>query len=449
MNSPLRSLENPRLYNLIMKVQPFSGRTVLLITCIGAFLFYIVFFRAFIGSLRVQTEQSSSVYAELISSLLEEDMSHEEKGALFRKVFRQSSNPLVVTGLNGEPVYWANIKKRRFLTEEVLPDPDHAGKTHYRYVKKRADRYRGKFTPQIIRSKENGSAWGYLVFGSNPFIDSLFWMPFIEIGLLLGIIITTYSSFRNIRITERSNLWVGLAKETAHQLGTPISSLMGWVEYLKSVRDCDVKVDRDELLLQVEKICEDMDYDLKRLKKVTARFSQIGSVPSLVSHNINDSVSDVISYFKIRLPLHRRRITMEASFGELPRIAVNRELLEWVFENMIKNSIDAIQKSDGIIEIRTEYVGCDHLVRITHRDNGKGVLKEDYRKIFAPGYTTKKRGWGLGLTLAKRIIEDYHGGRIYISWSQKEKGTVFTIDLPVRSVGKAVKVEGAVQNGNA
>lgn len=432
-----------------MKVKPFSGRTILLIVCIAAFLFYVVFIRAFIGSLRDQTEQSSAVYAELISSLLEDDMDHQERRALFSEIFRKTSNPLVVTGLGGEPVYWANIKRRRFLTEKDIPEPASAGKVHFRYVKNRADHYRRRFTQQVIRSQGSGKAWGYLVFGSNPFIDSLFWMPFIEIGLLLGIIVTTYSSFRNVRITERSNLWVGLAKETAHQLGTPISSLMGWVEYLRNVRDCDVTIDRDELLAQVEKICGDMDYDLRRLKKVTARFSQIGSVPALVSHTVNDSVSDVISYFKIRLPLHRRRITIEANLGELPRIAVNRELLEWVFENMIKNSIDAIQKSDGFIEIGTEYVECDRLVRITQRDNGKGVSREDHKKIFAPGYTTKKRGWGLGLTLAKRIVEDYHGGQIYISWSQKEKGTVFTIDLPVRSVEKTVKAEGAVQNGNA
>lgn len=430
-----------------MKVKPLSGRTILLVVLTVAFLFYTVFIRAFIGSLRDQTEQVSTVYAELISSSLKEGMSRDEQITVLNWVFSNANNPVIVMDEKKRPLYWANIhigesESSPFAMQVCLSSEE------MRELEKKASKYRRKFSPRVIYLRDNGRRWGELVFGSNPFIDSLFWMPFLEVGLLFGIIVTTYMSFRNVRITERSNLWVGLAKETAHQLGTPISSLMGWVEYLKSVRE--VPVEKEELLGQVEKICSDMEYDLKRLRKVTARFSHIGSVPALSKCSINEVLSDVIDYFQIRLPLHRRRIKIEVSYGQIPVVALNRELLEWVFENLMKNSIDAIQKPEGIIEIRTEFVSCDNIVRITHRDNGKGILREDQKKIFAPGFTTKKRGWGLGLTLAKRIIEDYHGGQIYVSWSQKDKGAIFTIDLPVRWPEAGRLAEGAGQNvGNA
>ena len=242
-----------------------------------------------------------------------------------------------------------------------------------------------------------------------------------------------YIALHNIRVTERSNLWVGLAKETAHQLGTPISSLMGWVEYMRTVREADPPIEPELFLQQVHKICDDMDNDLGRLRKVTARFSQIGSIPALTPCDINETLSDVADYFQMRLPLLGKKIEMKFDYGNLPLVSINKELLEWVFENLMKNSVDAISRHDGKIEISTEYVACDRMVRIIHRDNGNGISWEAQKKIFSPGYSTKKRGWGLGLTLAKRIIEDYHKGKIYVSWSVRGKGMVICVELPERT----------------
>ena len=240
-----------------------------------------------------------------------------------------------------------------------------------------------------------------------------------------------YLGFRSIRVTERSNLWVGLAKETAHQLGTPISSLMGWVEYIRAQSDAESQLEPEEYVKEVHKVCEHMNKDLVRLGKITNRFSHIGSVPTLTPRDINSILEDAMGYFQTRLPLLGKHIEIRSQFNTLPPVAVNKELMEWVFENLLKNSVDAIVKNDGLIEIRTEYIACDKIVRISHGDNGKGISWEAQKRIFAPGYSTKKRGWGLGLTLAKRIVEDYHKGRIYVNWSQKDKGTVFYIDLPV------------------
>jgi signal transduction histidine kinase len=208
---------------------------------------------------------------------------------------------------------------------------------------------------------------------------------------------------------------------------------MGWVEFIKSLGDGDAPVEPEEYVNQVHKVCDNMNNDLSRLRKVTSRFSQIGSVPALTPCDINAVLEDAMGYFKMRLPLLGKRIEIKSRFNVLPRVLVNKELLGWVFENLLKNSVDAILRNDGLIELRTEYVAVDKIVRVYHSDNGKGISWEDQKKIFAPGFTTKKRGWGLGLTLAKRIIEDYHQGRIYVNWSQKEKGTVFCIDLPAEA----------------
>jgi signal transduction histidine kinase len=161
-------------------------------------------------------------------------------------------------------------------------------------------------------------------------------------------------------------------------------------------------------------------------------------MPDFVPCDINAIVNDAVAYFRNRLPLLGKRIEISIEFGQLPLVDANQQLIEWVFENLFKNSVDAIVRADGRIEITTEYDESLNIVRITHGDNGKGISREDQKKIFVPGYTTKKRGWGLGLTLVKRIIEDYHNGRIYLIASQKEKGAVFCVELPVmaKKMGK-------------
>jgi signal transduction histidine kinase len=216
---------------------------------------------------------------------------------------------------------------------------------------------------------------------------------------------------------------------------------MGWVEYMRSVDDPEGRLDPKQCLGQLASICNDMENDLKRLRMITNRFSQIGSKPAMESHNVNIMIEDAMKYFRARLPLLGKRIEMRADLQPLHDVECNRDLIEWVFENLLKNAIDAIQRDDGLIEVRTEFIDVDNLVRVYCSDNGRGISWEDQKKIFLPGYTTKKRGWGLGLTLAKRIIEDYHRGRIYVSWSQKGKGTVFCIDIPERSRATSDPIE--------
>jgi NtrC-family two-component system sensor histidine kinase KinB len=281
---------------------------------------------------------------------------------------------------------------------------------------------------------------------------AIVWIPLLNVVLVAVFGLLIYLVAHNIRVTERSSLWVGLAKETAHQLGTPISSLMGWVEYMRAVRDPEAAIDPQQFIDQAQKICDDMDKDLQRLRKITNRFSQIGSVPALSLCDLNAIIEDCMQYFRLRLPLLGKRIEMTTCFGNLPKIPLNRDLIEWVFENLFKNSIDAIVKDDGFIEVRTEYLAKEKQVRIHHYDNGRGVAREDQSRLFTPGFTTKKRGWGLGLTLARRVVEDYHRGKIYLHWSQQNMGAVFCIEVPAPSPsslpGKAAGKNDGPENIN-
>jgi len=223
---------------------------------------------------------------------------------------------------------------------------------------------------------------------------------------------------------------VGLAKETAHQLGTPLSSLLGWIELLRErVRmdpDSEVKIERDFLMQTLD----EMHNDVERLTKVSARFSQIGSQPALTPQDLAPVVAEAVGYLKRRLPDLGRKVTIAERYGEVPPVNANRELLEWVVENLLVNAMTALEGKPGRIEVTLERRPEVESVELEVTDTGRGMSLDEQKRAFDPGFSTKKRGWGLGLALAKRIIEDYHGGRIAIRQSAPGKGTTFVISFP-------------------
>ncbi len=416
------------LYFLFLKIRPFTRKNVLLVLCTFALVIYILFSFAVTSRLKAEMTGITEAYAELIQMTVSGSMSFDRINPVLKRILSTSGNPIIVTDTLWQPILWSNVyyKNTAFERKRLLPDT--LDQSQRLVLDKKIASLRRSCKPRSIVLERNGERpLAYLVYGNSKLIGSLFLMPFLEIGLVAAFIVLLYLAFHNIRITERSNLWVGLAKETAHQLGTPISSIMGWVEYLQSTIQGDTVQDPRE----TRQILLDMGNDLKRLSKITARFSQIGSTPTMVPCDLTSVLTDVASYFKMRLPLLRNRISIEYDFKQMPLVEANRDLLEWVFENMLKNSIDAITRNDGKIGIRTEYITHDKIVRIQITDNGKGISWEAQKSVFSPGFTTKRRGWGLGLTLAKRIVEDYHNGEIYIAWSQRDKGTIFNVDLPV------------------
>lgn len=424
----------PRYYLFFVKFRPFAIRYLFFTVCIIGLMWHAVYTNYIIGRLKKDADHSTRTYAKLISAALFDKMGSASEKVILEEVLEEFDIPIIITTTNWKPIIWKNIFAGHFYNRYEIDQDDETYKNN-QFLKNKIVRLKKKYNPKIIYGKDNTTQMGYLVYGSSPLLSGLAWLPFIEAVFIVIFSAFVYFALHNIMITERSNLWVGLAKETAHQLGTPISSLMGWVEYMRSVKESETEINPEIFIEQIQTICEDMDKDLMRLQKITSRFSQIGSKPTLKLCDVNDILNENIKYFRTRLPLLGKRIEIKKTLNKIPLVAVNRDLLEWVLENLFKNSIDAIDENEGLIEIKIEYIECDNIARIQHIDNGRGISWDDHKNVFSPGYTTKTRGWGLGLTLAKRIIEDYHNGHIYVSSSARGKGTVFCIDLPVANVG--------------
>ncbi len=273
--------------------------------------------------------------------------------------------------------------------------------------------------PIEIDSEEYGQLRQMVHYGESTLIRELRIFPYAQL-LFVGLFIAVgYFGFSYIRRNEQSNLWVGMAKEAAHQLGTPISSLMGWTELLK-----DEAVDPDRQAMAVGEI----ENDVNRLKRVANRFSNIGSRPQLDEMALEPVVTGMVDYIRRRLPSVGKQVTLEARVEAGLTVPLNTELFEWVIENLFKNALDAIETERGAITLDARRDG--QMVYIDIQDTGKGIDRRQWKNIFRPGYSTKKRGWGLGLSLAKRIVEEYHGGSLDVVQSRIGEGTTFRIALP-------------------
>lgn len=255
-------------------------------------------------------------------------------------------------------------------------------------------------------------------YGDSELITKLKYFPYVQIIIAAIFIVTGYIGFSQIKKSEQSNIWVGMAKETAHQFGTPLSSLMGWIELLKLDYNDPVKV---------QDITEEIENDVEKLNKITNRFSKIGSKPEFTEQNLHEVTTQITEYFTRRLPQSGKKVSLELTGSTEAVAKINKDLFIWVLENLIKNSLDAIEQPNGKIRISIE--DHKHEVIIEVSDNGKGIGLKNRQDVFRPGYSTKRRGWGLGLSLAKRIIEVYHKGKILVKFSAPGEGTVFRIVL--------------------
>ncbi len=251
-----------------------------------------------------------------------------------------------------------------------------------------------------------------LFYGNSSLLIALYYFPYIQVLLIVAFAFMCVVAFSSSKQDEQNRVWIGLAKETAHQLGTPTSSLLGWIEYLRSQ-----PIDQSTV--------EEMSKDLAHLMKIVDRFSKIGSETPLTPANINVTVGETVMYFRKRIP---RNVTLDYNgLAMAPVVAsVNVALLEWVVENMMKNSLDALQ---GHGAIKVNISSDDKSVFIEVSDTGKGIAKSNWKRIFEPGFTTKTRGWGLGLSLSRRIVEEYHHGKIAVVSSEIGKGTTIRVTL--------------------
>ena len=279
------------------------------------------------------------------------------------------------------------------------------------YLRKKVEELKHKNQPIPI-DMEDGT-FQYLYYDDSINLKRLLVYPYAQLSVMAVFILLAFIALASTKRAEQNKVWVGLSKETAHQLGTPISSLIAWLEYLK-LKDID-----PTLLTEMEK-------DVKRLEMIAERFSKIGSTPEPVPVDICQSINSAVEYMQTRIS-SKVKISIEAP-GHPVVVLMNNSLFSWVVENLCKNAVDAME-GQGSITFHIEEKGKN--VRIDVTDTGKGILKSRFKTVFNPGYTTKKRGWGLGLTLAKRIIEEYHGGKIFVKSSEIGVGTTFRIELPM------------------
>ena len=271
----------------------------------------------------------------------------------------------------------------------------------------------------------------YIHYGDTSLVGRISLAPFVQIGVLFLFLLVGYIGYRNIKRSQQRSLWVGMAKETAHQLGTPLSSLSGWLELLRGEVAAAPRPDRDEHWERVAQMIGEIQQDMRRLDQIASRFSQIGSVPELEEKDLAVVLEETIEYFRRRVPqFGRQEIELEC-LGELPRVPINAELMSWAFENLCKNAIDALDGQTGSLCIRMELLPEGRAVQIAFRDDGRGIEPEHVKRIFEPGFSTKKRGWGLGLVFVKRIVEEYHKGKISLVHSAPGEGTTFEVVLPL------------------
>jgi signal transduction histidine kinase len=259
---------------------------------------------------------------------------------------------------------------------------------------------------------------GYIYYSNSFLLTQLRLYPYIQLSGIFIVGFLAYLAFSSARRAEQNRVWVGLAKETAHQLGTPLSSLMAWVEYFRS----DPAMEPG--------IAEEIEKDVQRLEMITTRFSNIGSVPTLREEPIGQVVAQFLDYLKKRVS-SKVKFEITDQLPDQQLVLINRNLFEWVIENICKNAVDAMG-GVGELHVTLSLLNTPkNSVCIDIRDTGKGIAKHNIKKVFTPGFSTKKRGWGLGLTLAKRIIENYHNGRLFVKSSEQGKGTTFRILLAI------------------
>jgi signal transduction histidine kinase len=390
-------------------------KIALLISGVLIAIVILFFTQLLIQKIQKRESQIANLYAKSLEYIANDTSSSGEYNFIFNEILTQIDFPIIATD--------KDYKKVDFYKNVDL-DSNLNAKEKEEYLIKLAKEMR-EINPPIKVTYNENVILNMVNFGQSSIITQLKLLPLFEILIGGLFIILGYIGFSSIKKHEQSNIWVGLSKETAHQLGTPLSSLLGWLEILKSN---EFKPE------ELSDITNEIENDLEKLKKIAGRFSKIGSQPKLQDENITEVIKDVCNYFEKRIPNFVnadgkviKKVSIKINSPEKLNVKMNKDLFEWVIENLLKNSLDAIDKTTGIIEFTVHNRDKEVLLDVT--DNGKGIDKKFRKDIFRPGYSTKLRGWGLGLSLAKRIIDVYHKGKLTLIDSILDKGTTFRIKL--------------------
>jgi len=365
-------------------------------------------------------EEREREIAGLYGKALEYIANDENAGEynfIFNEIIQQIDFPIIATDKDKKQIGF--FKNVHFDSTKPLTRSDTLR------LLKLADEM-AEINPPIKVTFKNTVVLNYVHYGQSELVNDLKMLPYYEFCIAGGFLLLGYIGFSYIKKNEQSNIWVGLSRETAHQLGTPLTSLMGWLEILKNTEPRTSDLDF---------VTTEIESDLDKLSKIAGRFSKIGSKPLLVEENIYDVIKKVSDYFEKRIPtlvsadgITSKKVIVEIKGNRDIKGKVNKDLFEWVIENLLKNSLDAMDKPSGTISFNISEKIREVCIDVS--DTGKGIDAKFKKDVFRPGYSTKTRGWGLGLSLAKRIIENYHDGKLTLEQTEPGKGTTFRIKLP-------------------
>lgn len=349
-----------------------------------------------------QEQSRMQVWAEAMRTLSTAD-ENTDLSLVLKVINDNTTIPVIVMTSEDEVADFRNVDIDAATAEDSLS-----------YVAALAWQYRasGRVVRISLTDNADGKDYWDVCFDESLMLKRLAWYPFVQLGVVMLFVVVAIIALLTSKRAEQNKVWVGLSKETAHQLGTPISSLLAWTEILKETYP-------DDALLP------EMDKDVKRLQLIADRFSKIGSLPEPVPSSLNEVMRHVVDYMDRRTSKKVKMITELP--GEDIIVSMNASLFEWVIENLSKNAVDAMGGEAGTITLHVERSDTRAIIEVS--DTGKGIRKKDIANVFRPGFTTKKRGWGLGLSLAKRIVEEYHHGRIFVKSSEVGVGTTFRIEL--------------------
>ena len=356
-----------------------------------------------IDELRKDNREIVGLYANLIASVYE-DENDSNLDFIFEKIIKKVKFPLIQTDSNHSPKTWKN-----------LPDSFKSDTAKVIKFMHTADKYNKPIPLNYKNNELKEINLGFLHYGDSKIVEKLRFWSYVEIIAIGLFIFLGFSGFSFIRNNEKRHIWVGMARETAHQLGTPVSALLGWVDRLKEYPN------------QVSEIIPEMEVDLQRLEQIGRRFSKMGSKSDFEKFDLSHRVERIVQYLEKRLPSLGKKVKLRNDIHPGIMIVANGSLLAWSIENIIRNGIDAIDREDGQVKISLRKQ--KHKIKIRIQDNGKGIPKKDWKNIFRPGFSTKQAGWGLGLSLASRIIEEIHSGKLRIKESSINVGTIFEISL--------------------
>ncbi|MCX2742922.1 ATP-binding protein [Mangrovivirga sp. M17] len=382
-------------------------RWLILLTAVGISVGTIIYTNILSKRLKERERQSIELFAKALEFVNNTENAENLQFVYNEIIGANSSVPCIVVDSLGNAIMHRNLD----LPENTTPEKQKS------LILAELEEMKAEHSPIIIQAQLDNVVYNTwrLYYNNSDLFNQLKYYPYVQLSILLVFGFLAYVAFSYSKKAEQNRLWVGLAKETAHQLGTPISSLMAWVEYFKAVPEFR----NSDYIKEVEK-------DIERLELITERFSSIGSTPALKEVNLVDHVKHTVSYLQTRIS---RKVSINIETVVDPTlVSLNPSLFAWVIENICKNAVDAM---NGQGEINLKIIKANEgKVFLDISDTGKGISKSHLKTIFAPGFTTKKRGWGLGLALVKRIVESYHQGKIYIKRTELDKGTTFRIILP-------------------